>query len=494
MKLHKLFLVPCLLLASIAVSSAQELETGYFLGGNPYAYRMNPAFQSERSTFSIALGETGLGLWSNLGVSTLLYPGNDGKLYTFMNDRVSSQEFLKKIHRRNAIDADVNINVLALGIWSRRSFVTVEINARSINSISYPYDVFSFLKDGTTAKNSFDFSGTAMRSKTFAELAVGWSHNYDNVFNVGFRVKGLVGALETEALMKKLTLSLNEERWEVKAQGELNMSSPTLAYKTDENGDLDFNSIGFFNDKYGPAGYGAAVDLGVSWNILPLLTLSAAVLDFGAIRWNREIRGKTPDVSYVWNPSEKEAIDPSSSGGQDAVSREMDEILDNLSGLVRFQDAGSGKAAFDFLPFRVNLGAEYRMPFYDRLSVGALYMGRGGSAFGRHTARLSLNWNPLNFLSLSTGTTLNKLGESIGFALNLHPAGVNLMIGCDYIPFRCVNVAPLIPDLPAQYSRFAVIPANRMNLNLYLGLNLAFGRRHVDHARRFIERPVEETD
>ena len=494
MKLHRILLLPCLLLASAAVSSAQGLETGYFLGGNPYAYRMNPAFQSERSTFSIALGETGLGLWSNLGVSTLLYPGNDGKLYTFMNDRVSSQEFLKKIHRRNSINADVDVNVLSLGVWSRRSFVTVEINARSINSISQPHDLFDFLKDGTTSKTAFDLSGTAFRSKTFAELAVGWSHNYDNVFNVGFRVKGLVGALEAEALMKKLTLSMNHERWEVKAQGEMNMSSPTLSYKTDENGDLDFSSIGFFKDKYGPAGYGAAVDLGVSWNVLPLLTLSAAVLDLGGIRWNREIRGKTPDTSYAWNPSEKEAIDPTSSGGQESIGREMDEIMDALYSLVEFKDAGSGKAVFDFLPLRVNLGAEYRMPFYDRLSVGALYMGRAGSAFGRHTGRLSLNWNPLSFLSLSTGTTLNKLGESIGFALNLHPAGLNLLIGCDYIPFSVVNIAPLISDLPAQYSRFAVIPANRMNLNLYVGLNLAFGRRHVDHARRFIERPVEEND
>ena len=40
--------------------SAQDLETGYFLGGNPYAFRLNPAFQSERSIFTIGLGQTAL--------------------------------------------------------------------------------------------------------------------------------------------------------------------------------------------------------------------------------------------------------------------------------------------------------------------------------------------------------------------------------------------------------------------------------------------------
>jgi hypothetical protein len=75
---------------------------------------------------------------------------------------------------------------------------------------------------------------------------------------------------------------------------------------------------------------------------------------------------------------------------------------------------------------------------------------------------------------------VNSLGESVGLALNLHPAGVNLMVGCDYIPFHSVSIAPLINDLPAQYRSWAVLPRDRMNLNLYVGLNLAFGGSRVN--------------
>lgn len=478
MRVLKGSLVSLLLLASVLVSHAQEFETGYFLGGNPFAYRLNPAFQSERNIISIGLGQTGVGAWSNLGVSSLLYPGNDGKLYTFMNDRVSAQEFLGKIHRHNSLDADIHLNVLSVGFWSHDSFMTIDINLRSLNAVSAPYDLFRFLKEGTQNTTSFDLSGTGVRSKTFGEIAFGWSNRFSHNLSFGFRAKALVGILEAEMLMKNLRMTLNDDRWEVASQGEMNLSSPSLSIRKNADGELEPDSIGFLEGFKGPAGYGAAVDLGASWNVLPLLTLSASLLDLGTIRWNREIRGTTPDASYAWDPSDKAAIDPVS-GEENAFEREFEDAADALSGLFRFKEAGGGKPAFDLLPFRFNLGAEFRMPFYERLSVGALYTARGAAAYGRHTGRFSVNWSPLDFLSLSTGTTLNKLGESFGFALNLHPNGVNLMVGGDYIPFSCVNIAPLIDGLPARYRNFAVIPAHRMNLNLYVGLNVAFGRRHL---------------
>ena len=77
-KVFVLFLSGLLAFGAAADLCAQDFETGYFLGGNPYAFRLNPAFQSERGILSIGLGQTGVGTWSNLGVSTLLYPSADG--------------------------------------------------------------------------------------------------------------------------------------------------------------------------------------------------------------------------------------------------------------------------------------------------------------------------------------------------------------------------------------------------------------------------------
>ena len=475
------FLLSALILFALAAPSArsQELETGYFLGGNPYAFRMNPAFQSERNIFSIALGGTGLEAWSNLGISSLFYPGDNGFLYTFMNDRVSPAEFQRKIGRNNRLDLDARVNLLTLGFWADRRFYTIDLNVRGLNAVSAPSDLFAFLKEGSQGGNSFDFSGTGIRAKEFVELAFGWSKNYNNVFNAGFRVKALVGAAEAEVLAESMRLSMASDRWEIQARSVLNASSPSLVYRR-EGEDLDVGSIEFGGSKIGPAGYGAALDLGASWNVLPSLTLSAAVLDLGPMRWNREVQGVSPETSYTWAPSDQEG------GSDDTWEAEMDEASAALSGIFRFKDHSGSGGRFEMLPFRVNLGAEYRMPFYERLSVGLLYQGRGGAAFSRHTGRFSLNWNPLSFLSMSTGTTLSKMGQNFGFALNLHPAGINLLVGCDYIPFHTVNAAPLVNDLPAQLRSLAVLPRDQMKLNLYISLNLALGRSRLNFKREHV--------
>ena len=476
------FLFAILLFCFHPSVSAQDLETGYFLGGNPYAFRLNPAFQSERNILSIALGQTGLGTWSNLGFSTLLYPDvSDGHLYTFLNDKVDAHEFLHNIKKNNSLDADVRLNLLTIGFWAGERFYTLDFNIRSLNALTVPYDMFGFWKEGAESRNQFDFSGLGFRSQTFAETAFGWSKNYDDRFCVGFRVKALVGALELNAMARNMKLAMSNDRWEVQAQSFLYGSSPSLAYHLDEDGNPDPASIYLKDDSWGPAGFGGAIDLGVSWNVLPTLTLSASVLDFGGVRWNREIQFVSPETSYVWAPSENEEAD---SGDWD---EELGHAMDALSGVFRFKDANGRGGAFDFLPLQVLLGAEFRMPFYERLSVGALYSGRMGSGYGRQTGRISLNWNPLNFLSMSTGMTLNRLGESLGFALNLHPAGLNLLVGCDYIPLHGVSLSPLLDDgdIPPFIRDHAVLPRDQMKLNVYVGLNLAFGHRRLDFAKRF---------
>ena len=396
-----------------------------------------------------------------------------------MNDRVSPAEFQRKIGRNNRLDLDARVNLLTLGFWADRRFYTIDLNVRGLNAVSAPSDLFAFLKEGSQGGNSFDFSGTGVRAKEFVELAFGWSKNYNNVFNAGFRVKALVGAAEAEVLAESMKLSMASDRWEIQARSVLNASSPSLVYRR-EGEDLDVGSIEFGGSKIGPAGYGAALDLGASWNVLPSLTLSAAVLDLGPMRWNREVQGVSPETSYTWAPSDQEG------GSDDTWEAEMDEASAALSGIFRFKDHSGSGGRFEMLPFRVNLGAEYRMPFYERLSVGLLYQGRGGAAFSRHTGRFSLNWNPLSFLSMSTGTTLSKMGQNFGFALNLHPAGINLLVGCDYIPFHTVNAAPLVEDLPEQLRSLTVLPRDQMKLNLYISLNLALGRSRLNFKKEHV--------
>ena len=70
----------------------------------------------------------------------------------------------------------------------------------------------------------------------------------------------------------------------IQVDATLENSSKLLELPENENGDyideIDFGSFGF-------AGYGGAIDLGISYKLLDKLTLSASVLDLGFIKWSK---------------------------------------------------------------------------------------------------------------------------------------------------------------------------------------------------------------
>ena len=468
--------------AALSTLSAQDLETGYFLGGNPFAFRLNPAFQSERNILSVGLGMTGVGVSSNLGAGTLVYP-MDGRLYLCLNDHVPADEFLGKLQRKNYLDLDAQVNLLTVGFWSGRDFFTVDFNVRSTEMVSLPYDFFRFLKGDKLAGEVFEIGSTGLQAHNFAEAAFGWSRAFGSL-SIGARSKFIVGLLDADVMLDKMKVTVGEESWSVESQGVLNVSSP--AVRTDVVKDTDLlnpNSFRLDWSKAGPAGWGGALDLGVRYDVTPHLPLSAALLDLGMVRWNHETAYATPDKAHEWAPSADDVSAHTSISGT-----ELGALLELAMDFVSWKKVAEPLPSVEWMPLRVHAGAEFRMPFYDRLSVGALYQGRFVNGFSRHTGRVSLNWNPLDFLSLSGSATVNKLGESLGFALHLHPNGVNLLIGCDYIPLHVVSIAPLLDNPDPRLARVAVVPRDRLNLNLYLGLNIAFGRSRLDHAKRFVSK------
>lgn len=68
-----------------SLNAQTGLQSAYFLDGYNMRRSFNPAFASESSFFSLpALGGFGMGLNSNMGVNTFLFPTSDGQLTTFM--------------------------------------------------------------------------------------------------------------------------------------------------------------------------------------------------------------------------------------------------------------------------------------------------------------------------------------------------------------------------------------------------------------------------
>ena len=467
------------LLAMLTYSAVgQDFQSGYFLGGYTNAFRMNPAIQNERTIFAVGLGNIGVGIHSNqLGINTFLYERNGKKVAAF-SDEVSSETFLGKLSDVNNLGALANLDVLTLGFWSKRNYWTIDIRGRADLQVSAPRDLFAFLKDPTSMQ-SRDLSGTELGLNGMMEAALGVSHNFNNKFNVGGRVKFLYGVASARILFDQMQTTFENDKVAFDGHGTLEASSPAFHATTGQNGYLELESLtGNFDAEQlkSPGGLGAAVDLGATWNILPWITVSGAVLDLGAMKWNREVYGET-STHYEWE------LNSTENGGADA---DAEEALESLMKFKRTSVSGSG---LSMLPVTANLGAEVRIPSYQRLSFGILGTLKHSEICDWMEGRFSVNWNPANVLGLTVNTTLNNLGQSLGWALNFHPGGINLFLGMDYLPLNGIPVGDLSDseDMPEFVSKYVTLPGERLNFNLYFGLNLAFGKRRLDYARRFIE-------
>ncbi|MBR4756062.1 MAG: hypothetical protein IK076_03905, partial [Bacteroidales bacterium] len=319
--------------------------------------------------------------------------------------------------------------------------------------------------------------GTALGLDGILETAVGVSHNFDNKFNIGGRIKFLYGALSARVALDQMTASCATDTWTFNGNGSASFSSQAFKVKTDESGNLDvgeiLDDIDVVEGLTNPGGIGAAIDLGATWNVLPWLTLSGALLDIGGMKWNRNIMGESPSgLSWKMVPDEDGYIDG----------------LDALDVLMSFKNTSSKGSSFSMMPLTANLGAEARIPSYDRLSFGLLTSFRHSQVSNWGEGRLSANWNPGNALGLSLSTTVNNFGQFLGFAFNLHPGGINLFMGADYLPLssRRLSYYADDDDMPSILKNLG-IPTNRLNVNVYFGLNLAFGKRHLDHTGRIID-------
>ncbi len=123
MKLYKKIMVAVLTTAATSGMMAQQTSrSAYFLEGATYRHLLNPAFMGERGYVSMpGLGNLYVGARSTAGVGTFIYKTQDGGLTTFMNESVSTKEFLNKLPNRVKVGVDLNEQILGIGFhaWGR---------------------------------------------------------------------------------------------------------------------------------------------------------------------------------------------------------------------------------------------------------------------------------------------------------------------------------------------------------------------------------------
>ena len=207
-----------------------------------------------------------------------------------------------------------------------------------------------------------------------------------------------------------------------------------------------------------PANIGVALDLGFEWRLLnDHLKLSAAIADLGFISWDQSssIEG-TMGTAFSY-----EGIDIES--GDVIVTSDEFEF--------------AGKAASSKYAKRMNcslnFGAEYAI-LRNRISFGLLSHSKFCQTYSFSELTASVNFKPVNWLTASfSHTLLNKNQPGVfGFALNLHPTGLNIFLGADFIDTK---MAP-------WSSTGMLLPVRQRSMNLNFGLGFSLGRAKYSKA------------
>ena len=419
---------------------AQHTTSGYFLDGYLMRYQMNPAIGNAQSFVAMpGLNNINVAQRSTLGVKDIFY-NVDGTTTTFLNPKVSSEEAMSRLKGTNHVGVNTKIDVLSVGFKGLGGYNTIGVSARANVAVKLPTDIFRLLKEGVS-NSTYNIADIKAHADAYAEIALNHSHQLTKNLRIGATLKVLVGAGNIDADLEKAQLELRDDAWDVvtDATVQANVKNLRLTSKVSENtGNMCIDEVDI--DKFGVAGYGAAVDLGAVYN-LGDFELSAALLDLGAIGWSNNYVASTDGEHrfttdrYTFNVDDE---------APNRFEDELERMGDDLAVLYEMKDMGDRGSRTRMLAPTVNIGAKYTLPAYKALSFGALSSSRLQGDFSWTELRLSANFAPCRFFSMGANVAAGNLGTGLGWLINIHPTGFNIFVGMDY---TCLKLAkPGVPE------------------------------------------------
>lgn len=395
----------------VCTGAAAQNPTLYFMEGVPLRSQMNPALAPQRGYFNIpVLGGLAVTAGGNTSLDHLLFR-RDGRLVTLLSPSVSSADALSDLHSKNLVNADIRVNLLGFGAYTanRKHFWSFDLNLRTSVSTQFPYELFHFFKTGESAQ----VRNLGLSSDAYAEAGFNYSFPIGEKFYVGARVKFLVGLARAKSYFTQFNVSLGENEWYAEAVGELEVNSNLLTIPTRQEAGQDGVYRNYyqlddmeFDAKFKPAGYGAAFDIGATYEPIPNLLVSAAVNDIGFIAWNKA-------SSMHGTVSRRLTFD----GAQVDASGVAD--IDFDLGELKFEQVDE-ESATRMLHYTMNLGAEYRL-WDRRVGFGALYQIHKYDYAALHNLTASVNFQPVRWFGLSGSYSfIDNRASALGLGLNLN--------------------------------------------------------------------------
>lgn len=440
------------LLSCCAVKAQGPALSEYFLPGYNQRHWLNPALMPQFGYFNFpALGMIGVDVQSNLGLNSVFYPLDNGKLGTFLHPDVSADEALSGFHKNNYVTANADISLLSWGWYEGTSFWSVDLSAHVHGDVNLPYGAFEFLKRGMTGDpTEYHLKNVGVNAQAWVSLALGHARAVTPEWHVGGKFKLLYSPFDVSANFPQTDLLLSGDVWKVNTNGSGQMHGIVQPMVVGDS------ITGFEGGHAGrDAGYGIAFDLGFEYrpNYVHGLRFSFALTDLGFVTYRRESGVNLAlDGDLVYDGMEI------STDGNGEVNFDMN---------VGMEASVPSRSYTRALFARMNAGVEYDF-YLDMFSIGLL----SSTYLNWHhvTTELtaSVNMKLLRWLSLSVSYSFLKTRQTLGWALNITPKwGLNFFFASDYTPL-------VFNRVHTEGGAFKV-PAKQVNAQFMFGLSFPIG-------------------
>lgn len=462
-----------LILATLQLG-AQIPNSMFFMPGVPQSNRINPAIQPGCGFY---LGMPALApLRFQLTSSSLAY----GDVITYNSELDSLitpfhplgdvQSFLDKLDPVNSVINDFGTSLLSFGFRAGQNFFSLDITTRLDANIYYPKGLFELPVIGLPDGETRSFNGLGVDFTSYIETSLGWSRKDFIIPNLDLGVRGKVlsGLANVTTTKSVLEVTASAENLSFNSDLEYNIAVPSFITIEDSDSsflpeitlpDMDVTPIGDIVKDALLDNLGFGVDIGLNYQPIPQLMLSASVLDLAYINWSNTVTGAM-NFKYDF-----EGVNVSFDGIDTTFFQEMIDSAESSVSII------AGQAYTSRLNTKLFVGASY-YPI-EKIGFGLLsrtdFLSDGIAQ--QFTATANMTTGRFINLSLSYTYMVNSM-KNIG-------AGVSFNVG----PFNLYVISD-------NAISGALWPTEAKSVNLWFGMNLCFGYRLAKKAPTPKDRPL----
>lgn len=471
--------------------NAQEIKSTNMLELAPYRHYINPAYEplTDGYVYLPALSRLSLGLGNNSLAMQDLIINQNGKTMWTINPQ-SEKSLFGALKKNTLVRAQASTAILGVGFRLKENgYVHVNIDANVDAGINTPRDLFGFVLNGgmqdVTGMNSYNLQSLGMQAQAYLSVSAGYSRKIGNHLTVGAKLKFLDGIAYAGVSHKDLTLNASPEEWTLQGAGEMKLAAPfnpnlpnlypnsaeikdIQAWAKQDEPLFNMNNIAGLLK---PSGYGAAVDLGATYEILKMLKVSFSITDLGGIHWGRGVKmgynvnGKFDglgSIDYSEFTDENGKFDSDLLG--DTISARLTEVYENA--LVK--NGESKKGFSSMLTTKINAGVDGYF-LNDLIGVGLYSQTMVYHQKVYEELTLGASLRPTNWFNFALSySMLNGRWDNVGAAIGLRGGPLALTLAADYVPLTYAH-------LEKDNGKDVALPYKMQGLNLELGLSIVWG-------------------